>query len=189
MMEGTAGEGSSRRSCKLERKTIEKNRRILMKTLCFKLVSLIPDHHFKPPKELLSQQDQLEQATTYIKLLAARVEEMKRRKTQAVMTSTTANPTRSSKNNAGFMGRSKPPVVKIRELGSNLEVVLISGLCKTVMLHQVISIIEQEGAEVVNVNLSNIAGQIFHTIHAQVKVSRVGVDSTRIRVRIQELIS
>ncbi|KAK4402386.1 Transcription factor [Sesamum angolense] len=189
MMEGTAGEGSSgRSSSKLERKTIEKNRRILMKTLCFKLVSLIPDHHFNPPKELLSQQDQLEQATSYIKLLAERVEEMKRRKTQAVMTSG-ANPTMSAKNSAGIMGGSKSPVLKIRELGSNLQVVLISDLCKTVMLHQVISILEQEGAEVVNVNLSNVAGQIFHTIHAQVKVSRVGVDSTRIRVRIQELIS
>ncbi|KAK4427146.1 Transcription factor [Sesamum alatum] len=184
-MEG-AGEGSSGR-CKLERKTIEKNRRILMKTLCFKLVSLIPDHHFKPPKELLSQQDQLEQATSYIKLLAERVEEMKRR-TQAVMISN-ANPSTSNKINTRIMRGSKSPVLKIRELGSNLEVVLISGLWKNFMLHQVISILEQEGAEVVNVNVSSIDGQIFHTIHAQVKVSRVGVDSSRIRVRIQELIS
>ncbi|KAL0285198.1 UNVERIFIED_CONTAM: Transcription factor [Sesamum angustifolium] len=57
------------------------------------------------------------------------------------------------------------------------------------MLHQIISILEQEGAEVVNVNFSNIGDQIFHTIHAQVKVPRVGVDISGIRLRIQELIS
>ena len=35
---------------KLERKTIEKNRRIRMKSLSFKLVSIIPDRHFSQPK-------------------------------------------------------------------------------------------------------------------------------------------
>ncbi|KAK4427150.1 Transcription factor [Sesamum alatum] len=185
-MEG-AGEGSSGRSCKLEKKTIEKNRRIKMKSLCVKLVSLIPDHHFKQLKEL-SQQDQLEQATSYIKSLSERVEELRRRKTQGVMMSS-ADPTTSNKTSTGIMGGSKLPILEIRELGSNLEVVLISGLCKNFMLHQVISILEQEGAEVVNANLSNIDGLIIHTIHAQVKVSRIGVDGSRIRARIQELIS
>ncbi|KAK4427148.1 Transcription factor [Sesamum alatum] len=186
-MEG-AGEGSSGRSCKLERKTIEKNRRVRMKNLCCKLVSLIPDHHFKQPKESLSLQDQVEQSTSYIKGLSGRVEELRGRKTQGVMMSS-ADPTTSNKTSTGIMGGSKLPVLEIRELGSNLEVVLISGLCKNFMLHQVISILEQEGAEVVSVNFSNIDGQIIHTIHAQVKVSRFGVDTSGVRMRIQELIS
>lgn len=38
---------------KIERKIIEKDRRIMMKSLCFKLVSLIPNHHFKTPKVLI----------------------------------------------------------------------------------------------------------------------------------------
>ncbi|KAL2253969.1 UNVERIFIED_CONTAM: Transcription factor [Sesamum indicum] len=130
--------------------------------------------------EELSQKDQVEQATTYIKLLTQRVEEMRRRKSQALMTASAST---------SIMGGSKLPVLEIRELGSNLEVVLISGLCKTFMLHQIISILQEEGAEVVNVNVSNIAGQTFHTIHAQVKVPRVGVDTSGIRMRIQELIS
>ncbi|KAL0385059.1 UNVERIFIED_CONTAM: Transcription factor [Sesamum radiatum] len=89
-----------------------------------------------------------------------------------------------SSGGSGSMGGSKLPVVEVRELGSNLEVVLISsGLCKTVMLHQIVSILEQEGAEVVNVNFSNMGAHIFHTIHAQVKVPRVGVDTSGIRTR------
>ncbi|KAL0357572.1 UNVERIFIED_CONTAM: Transcription factor [Sesamum calycinum] len=126
-------------------------------------------------------QDQVEEATTYIKLLTQRVEEMRRRRSQALMTASG-----SGSGSGSSMGGS---VVEVREFGSNLEVVLISGLCKTFMLHQIISILEQEGAEVVNVNISNIGDQIFHTIHAQVKVPRVGVDTLGIRMRIQELIS
>ncbi|KAL0421812.1 UNVERIFIED_CONTAM: Transcription factor [Sesamum latifolium] len=134
--------------------------------------------------EELSQRDQVEEATAYIKLLTQRVEEMKRRKSEALMRST------ASASSGGSMGGSKLPVLKVRELaGSNLEVVLISGLCKTFMLHQIISILQQEGAEVVDVNISNIGAQIFHTILAQVKVPRIGVNTSRIRMRIQELIS
>ncbi|KAL0364592.1 UNVERIFIED_CONTAM: hypothetical protein Sangu_0556800, partial [Sesamum angustifolium] len=106
-------------------------------------------------------QDQVEEATTYIKLLTQRVEEMRRRRSQALMT---ASGSGSGSGSSSSMGGS---VVEVREFGSNLEVVLISGPCKTFMLHQIISILEQEGAEVVNVNFSNIGDQIFHTIHAQ----------------------
>ncbi|KAL0385060.1 UNVERIFIED_CONTAM: Transcription factor [Sesamum radiatum] len=111
--------------------------------------------------EKLSVQDQVEDATAYIKQLTQRIEEMRKRKSEALMT--------ASGSSGGSMGGSKLPDVEVRELGSNLEVVLISsGLCKTVMLHQIVSILEQEGAEVVNVNFSNMGAHIFHTIHAQV---------------------
>ncbi|KAI3464070.1 hypothetical protein Pfo_020733 [Paulownia fortunei] len=173
--------GESSSGNKLERKTIEKNRRIRMKGLCYKLVSLIPADHFKPAKVY-----QLEQAAGYIKLLRERIEELRRRKTQALMnTDSTIDIT----SNAVTMSGSNLPILKIRDLNSSLEVVLISGLRKNFMLHQVISILEQEGAEVVSVSLSTIGDKIFHTLHAQVKVSRLGVDTSRICERIQELIS
>ncbi|KAI3464229.1 hypothetical protein Pfo_020892 [Paulownia fortunei] len=171
---------------KLERKTIEKNRRIEMKGLCSKLVSIIPADHFNPEKEFLSQQDQLEQAAGYIKILRERVEELRRRKTQALMNT---DPTIDVTNNAPPIGGSNLPILRIRDLNSSLEVVLISGLRKNFVLHQVISILEQEGTEAVTVSLSTIGDKIFHTLHAQVKDSRVGVDTSRIGDRIQELIS
>ncbi|KAI3464068.1 hypothetical protein Pfo_020731 [Paulownia fortunei] len=171
---------------KLERKTIEKNRRIEMKGLCSRLVSIIPADHFNPAKEFLSQQDQLEQAAGYIKILRERVEELRRRKTQALMNT---DPTIDVTNNTPTIGGSNLPILRIRDLNSSLEVVLISGLQINFVLHQVISILEQEGTEVVTVSLSTIGDKIFHTLHAQVKDSRVGVDTSRIGERIQELIS
>ncbi|XP_031120621.1 transcription factor bHLH162-like [Ipomoea triloba] len=65
---------------KPDRKTVERKRRIHMKYLCGKLVSLIPPHHFYPSKESVSQQDQLDQAATYIKALRERVEKLEKMK-------------------------------------------------------------------------------------------------------------
>ncbi|KAI3454514.1 hypothetical protein Pfo_011177 [Paulownia fortunei] len=173
---------------KLERKTIEKNRRTHMKGLCFKLVSLIPPQHFKPSKEFLSQLDQLEQAAAYIQQLTARVEEL-RRKTQALRRTGDATNDSPTKGPPIIISNLDLPVLKIRDLGSCLEVILISGLRKNFMLHQVISILEEEGAEVVTATLSNTDDKIFHTLHAQVKLARVGVETSRICGRLNELIS
>jgi hypothetical protein len=43
-------EKSNSETSKLDRKTVEKNRRVHMKDLCFKLASLVPHHFFKPSK-------------------------------------------------------------------------------------------------------------------------------------------
>ncbi|KAH6757031.1 hypothetical protein C2S52_022017 [Perilla frutescens var. hirtella] len=167
---------------KLERKTIEKNRRIMMKCLCFKMVSLIPPHHFNPPKELLSQQDQIEQAAGYIEKLSARVKKLRRRKAEALrLISDSKTVIRSS--------GSKLPVVKLRDLGnSSLEVVVITGFpTRKITLPRLVRVIEEEGAEVVTASLSHIADKIFHTLHARAKLARVGVDISRICGRLEEL--
>ncbi|KAL8457749.1 hypothetical protein ACS0TY_035569 [Phlomoides rotata] len=149
---------------KIERKTIEKNRRSEMKYLCFKLVSLIPSHHFNPQKEILSQQDQIGEAADYIKKLSARIEELKKAKSQLA-----SSMMGTGTNNTSKRGHMLLPVVRVRELGSSLEVVLISGLEKKIKVHQVIRLLEEEGTEVVNVSLSNTGDKIFHTLHAQVR--------------------
>ncbi|KAH6781500.1 hypothetical protein C2S51_006793 [Perilla frutescens var. frutescens] len=167
---------------KLERKTVEKNRRIRMKSLGFKLVSIIPDHHLRQPKEFLSHLDQIDEAAAYIKILREKIEEMKRRKEQLLINSGATN---CVPNNVVGL---KSPILTVKELGSDLEVVLISGLINNnFMISEVISIIQQEAAEVLTVNISRIGDNIFHTLHAQVKISRVGVDTSRISDRIQEL--
>ncbi|XP_047961656.1 transcription factor bHLH162-like, partial [Salvia hispanica] len=104
---------------KLERKTIEKNRRIRMKALSFKLVSIIPDRHFSQPKEFLSRQDQIDEAAAYIKILTERIEALIRRKAQLI--------NHGAKTNYVARTSSKPPILTVRELGYGVEVVLISG--------------------------------------------------------------
>ncbi|KAL2321851.1 hypothetical protein Fmac_026230 [Flemingia macrophylla] len=175
---------TTRDSSKLDRKTIERNRRIHMKTLCFKLVSTIPSKYLKPTKDMLSQQDQLDLAATYIKHLRERVEKLKGEKEQAM------NMIGSNQNkNRIFNIGSELPLLEIKDLGSSIEVMLISGLNKNFMLYEVISVLEEEGAEVVTATFSTVADKIFYTLHAQVKILRVGVETARVYQRLQELIT
>lgn len=174
---------------KLDRKTVERNRRIHMKGLCFKLTSLVPPHHFQP-----SKQEQLDQVATYIKQLKERVDELKARKATAMgnnnnMISGTKNnnnnrETTSSMSEEYF----KFPVVELRDLGSSLEVTLITGLMKNFMLCEVINVLQEEGAEVVSASISTMGDKVFHSLHAQVKVCRIGVETSRVYQRLQDLV-
>ncbi|XP_077211832.1 transcription factor bHLH162-like [Tasmannia lanceolata] len=169
----------SQSSAKLERKTVEKNRRIHMKSLCFKLVNLIPNRH---SMEALSQQDQLEQATLYIKKLRERIEELKEKKMKLNIEGISEN------FRGGMMTSLRLPVIEVKDSGSSLEVVLITGLQKRFMLSDIIGVLEEEGANVVNANFSNVGDKVFHIIHSRVTSSRVGFESARVYERLKELV-
>ncbi|KAG5049844.1 hypothetical protein AAZX31_04G165900 [Glycine max] len=174
---------TSTESSKLDRKTIEKNRRIHMKSLCHQLSSLIPPN-LKPAKSklMLGQRDQLDLAARYIKHMNERIEKLKRQKEQVMSN----NDDRKMFNNNV---ESKLPIVELRDLGSSIEVMLVSGLNKAFMLYEVISVLEEEGAEVVTASFSTVGDKIFYVVHAQVKISRVGVETTRAYNRLQEFIA
>ncbi|XP_017216185.1 transcription factor bHLH162 [Daucus carota subsp. sativus] len=178
-----ASPGSATRS-KLDRKTVERNRRIHMKGLCLRLTSLVPPHYFNPSRELLSQQAQLDQTAAYIKELKERIDELKVKK--QLLTPMSSSSHTSSPASSSFI----VPVVELRELGSsNIEVVVVSGLAKNFRLCDVISVLQEEGTDVISINVSSVGDRVFHTLHAQVKVCRVGVDITRVWQRLQELMS
>ncbi|XP_044484977.1 transcription factor bHLH162-like [Mangifera indica] len=174
----------SDQSSKLDRKVIERNRRNHMKTLCFKLASLLPSQHTKTSKDMLSQQDQLDLAAAYIKQLRDRIEKLKEMREEATKSTKTSNSNITDTTNIGL----RLPLVELREVGPTIEVVLITGLQKNFMLYEVISILEEEGAEVVNASFSTLGDKLFHSIHAQVKISRVGVETSRVCQRLQELV-
>ncbi|XP_021826075.1 transcription factor bHLH162-like [Prunus avium] len=185
-MKKCSGESSS----KLDRKIVERNRRIHMKGLCFKLASLIPSQHSKGPnsKDTLSQQNQLDLASSYIKQLRERIENLKEMKEKATRSQLgiDANSTINADN--AMMVRSRLPVLELRDSGSSIEVMLISGLNKNFMLYEVISVLEEEGAEVVSASFSTVGDKVFHSLHAQVKFSRVGVETSTVWQRLQDLI-
>ncbi|RWR82002.1 transcription factor bHLH162-like protein [Cinnamomum micranthum f. kanehirae] len=167
-------------SSKLERKTLEKNRRMNMKSLCFKLSSLTPSDS---PKMALSMPDKLEQATEYIRNLQENIEALKKKRDLA------SHIVETSKDvTDGMMIGFRLPVIEVRESGSAVEVLLITGLKKNFMLCNVISIIEEEGAQVVNASFSCTADMVFHIIHSQVTSSRVGFGSARVHERLKELV-
>ncbi|CDP21802.1 unnamed protein product [Coffea canephora] len=160
---------------KLDRKTTERNRRIRMKSSILELISLVPQQ-FNPSKERLSPKDQLHRVTAYITQLRERVEKLKKMKEMLI----------SKFNTSGIPG-SGIPVVKITEIGSNLEVVLVTGLSKKFGLHEVILVLHGQGVEVVSISISTMADRIYHILHAQVKMPRIGVDTLIIYDRLQKL--
>ncbi|XP_010251287.1 PREDICTED: uncharacterized protein LOC104593222 [Nelumbo nucifera] len=171
-------------SAKLDRKIIERNRRIHMKGLCFKLASLIAKHH-NASKDASSEGDKLDldHAISYIKQLRERVEELKGRK-QFTMSIKGINTDFRDTMKIEFT----LPILELRDLGPNLEVLLVSGFDKNFLFYEVISLLEEEGAEVVNASFSCIGDKIFHTIHAQVTSSGVGMEISRVRERLKDLV-
>lgn len=116
---------------------------------------------------MLSQQDQVDQAITYIEQLKERVEVLKRRKDELVAQGTGERSRYSKK--VMTTCTLETPAVEVRELGSTLEVILISGLKKKYFtMQEVINILEEEGAQVVTAHFSTVCDKVCYTIHAQV---------------------
>ena len=115
-------------------------------------------------QDMVSQQDQLGLAATYIEHLRERVDKLKREKEEAM------NMMRSNQNNdRNFNIGTKLPLIEMRDFGSGIDVMLVSGLNKNFMLYEVIGVLEEEGAEVVAANYSTVGDKVFYTVHAQVQ--------------------
>ncbi|KAK1279341.1 hypothetical protein QJS04_geneDACA002864 [Acorus gramineus] len=155
---------------KMERKTVEKNRRIHMKSLYFKLSSLLPKN-LRKVLGALTQYDNLDQSAKYIIRLQKRIEVLKEKK-EAAMNNRKA--VAVAAGYGGVMEEKKMmeslsfPVVEIRNLDCTLEVVLISGLQSDFMFYQVLCVLEDEGVEVVNANFSFVGDKAFYIFHSQV---------------------
>ena len=63
------------------------------------------------------------------------------------------------------------PVIEVKESGNNLEVQLVIKQDQDIMLHQVIKILEEEGAEVVNASFCTSGYKLIHTLHAKVFIT------------------
>ncbi|CAD6203892.1 unnamed protein product [Miscanthus lutarioriparius] len=179
----------------MERKEIERNRRLHMKSLCLKLASLIPKEHCSNSKDAMTQLGCLDEATAYIRKLKARVEELQRNRSSAQLllsnkrgedydgavrttspgTGTATATGSSSEEEAAASGAAEEPAAVVEVWhshdGSSLEVVLISSVRRPFKLHQVVTVLEEEGAEIISVNLSVDGRRMFHTIHSRVHTS------------------
>ncbi|KAK2642138.1 hypothetical protein Ddye_023901 [Dipteronia dyeriana] len=157
---------SSSSSSRTDRKTIERNRRNQMKFLYNRLNSLVP-HQI--PMEATSLPDQLKEAANYIKRLQIKLERMKEKKDRLIMRtdrSMISETTTTAMAAQGLMMKS--PHIEIHVKGSALEVVLITGLEFQFMFSETISLLHEEGAEIVNASFSVVNDTVFHTIHSKV---------------------
>ncbi|KAI3976281.1 hypothetical protein MKX01_021823, partial [Papaver californicum] len=151
----------------------EKNRRIHMKALCFKLVSLIPpntDHQNHTYKKDSPQTDLIDQAANYIQELL-RIDELKRKK-DLLTTTSLPSTINNTKNNIDIhcgdqdIITSNVVVPSLSTCSSSntytKTVVLVTGLNKHFMYYQVITVLEEEGAEVVNASYATVSNKNFY---------------------------
>lgn len=98
----------------------------------------------------------MEQASDYITKTEERIKELKRKRDLAMGVEGINRST-----NDGMMVNSTLPIINISDSGSTLKVVLICGLNKNVMLSDVITVLEEEGPEVVSANQYFVADKVF----------------------------
>ncbi|THG08786.1 hypothetical protein TEA_016935 [Camellia sinensis var. sinensis] len=118
----------------------------------------------------------LEQATNYVVELKQNAEELKRRKVEL-----------EGDNKVGSQDE-RLPVLTIRDMDSILEVNLITGLNNNLKLHEVLSVLKEEGVEVESASYSSVGNQTFYTIHGKVLYSRIGIETSRVHERLKRLI-
>uniref|UniRef100_A0ACD5VF46 Uncharacterized protein n=1 Tax=Avena sativa TaxID=4498 RepID=A0ACD5VF46_AVESA len=206
---GGGGCGGGGCNNKMERKDVEKNRRLHMKGLCLKLSALVPPtstHHIRHyqtsaannnsshsnsnhHKDAMTQLDQLDSAAAYIKQLKGRIDELKRRKQgggAGGCSSSSASGNKASSSTTAAPAASLP-VIEVRHQDATLDVALVSEAGKPFKLHEVIAVLEQEGAEVVSASFSVVGDKIFYTLHSQALCPRIGLEADRVSQRLHGL--
>ncbi|KAI7748002.1 hypothetical protein M8C21_017398, partial [Ambrosia artemisiifolia] len=171
---------------RVDRRTIEKNRRIQMKALYSKLHSLVPH---ESSRDIISLPDQLQEAANYIKKLQIKLERMKEEKDNLMrMKNLKINPNKNITASSLMVGQQRTPQIDVREIGSSLEAILITGVDFQFLFSETIRVIHEEGFDVVNANFSIINDMVVHTIHAQIffkcpKIEQAQKNATLCQIR------
>ncbi|KAK9285045.1 hypothetical protein L1049_024229 [Liquidambar formosana] len=121
----------------------------------------------------------LDLATTHVKHLQERIEELKQTKELLK-----GDNNRTQKRTRGAIA----PVINLRNFESALEVNLIIGPDKKFMLHELISALEEEGAEVISASHCTLGDKISYTIHSQAISARIGIEPSGVDERLKKLI-
>ncbi|GMI90127.1 hypothetical protein like AT1G10586 [Hibiscus trionum] len=153
-----------------DRTSLERERRMRLRQLFSRLYSLLP-----PQPVQKSTHQVLERATVYVKQLRNRVEELKQM---------------SLRVEEECKGSWTSPVISIIELDSSLEVNLVMGWKGKFQLSDIMKILMEEGAQVVTAAANRSAGdRIIYSIHCQPISSRIGIATSRVQERLENLVS
>ncbi|XP_031737221.1 transcription factor bHLH162 isoform X2 [Cucumis sativus] len=149
------------------RKFVERNRRKEMKALFSTLNSLLPNQtSMEAPRTV---PDQLEDATNYIKELQKNIKKLKEKK-EKLMGMEEDEEAEGRRRRRGYEDETKPKLsvhVKAHQIGSSVEVFLTTGSDYHFNLQQVLRLLQDNGAEILNVNQSMFTDRVFHKITAQ----------------------
>lgn len=115
---------------------------------------------FESLQEGISRPDQIGEAIDYIKNLQIKLEKMKEKK---------HNLTDIVRSRTATMNMElKSPQFKIQQMGSVLEVVLVSGLDFHFIFNETIRVLQEEGSDIVNASYTVAENAVLHKIHCQV---------------------
>ncbi|KAI3733513.1 hypothetical protein L6452_12956 [Arctium lappa] len=167
----------------------EKQRRDRMKDLFSTLASLL---HLQP-YDRMSLPDFLDRATSTLVNWKERVEQLKGRKEE--LEKEVGSSSRSNNNmQQQQQQQQQQQVVQVMEVDFKLEANLIittttnNNKKKKVEPFQVLSVIEQGGAEITSSTFSTVGDRTYCTIHAQAFQARLGFDVELIESRLLELV-
>lgn len=121
-------------------------------------------------QEAQSIPDQVDEAVSYIKSLQGNLEKLKEKK-ESLMSSR-KRPHTCSTTSVGETSTPslRSPVMEIREMGSNLQVTLVTGLEDQSIFYDIIGILHEESAEVLSASFSVVGNSAFHVLIAQVLI-------------------
>ncbi|KAJ0250609.1 Myc-type [Hirschfeldia incana] len=167
------GEGSSL-SLREKRNIREKERRTRMKDLFCLLSS-----HVSPTRRLPVPQ-LIDEATSFMIRMKENVKFLKEKK-KALLGEEVG------KRSAG--SSSLLPKLSIHSRDSIIEMNLIIDVnMKRLMLHELMRVFEEEGAQVMTASLQNLNDRTAYTIIAQAVICRIGIDPSRIENRVRDII-
>ncbi|KAK4845797.1 hypothetical protein QYF36_009200 [Acer negundo] len=149
-----------------------------MKGLYGNLADLLPD----PQSSKLSVAEILKEATSYIQQLQRNRELLERKK--ALL----KGDDHDHKTSNIIGSSSNLPIINFTTLDSILEVNLVSALNKNFMLYEIITVLQEEGAEVVHAAHVNAGDKTIYVIKSKAISSRIGVETSRVEERLKELI-
>ncbi|XP_031111795.1 transcription factor bHLH167-like [Ipomoea triloba] len=145
----------------------EKYRREKMKRLYRRLASLVSAENSLKTSPAF---DLLDQATKYIKQLENNVNELKARK--------------------DFLQLPIEIDVNESETGETLEINIVCGPeNKKPKMHKIFQILKEEGAEVVSATNFTVDLKMYHTILCKAFTPRLGMDTIRVKERLNDFIS
>ncbi|KAK8486992.1 hypothetical protein V6N13_121360 [Hibiscus sabdariffa] len=162
-------------SSRIDRTSVERERRTRFRQLFSHLYSLLP-----PQAAQMSTQKVLERATMYVNQLRNRVQELKQKHSRL----------EEESKEMGGQPSLAFPFLSIIELDSTLEVNLITGWNAKFQLSHILKILMEEGAQVVKAAANHTAGDIImYSIHCQPISSRIGIATSRVHERLENLVS
>jgi hypothetical protein len=137
----------------------------------------------------MTQLRSLDEAAKYIKKLKERIDELRQRRSYAQAIATlkyiggVSTPTTTNSGGVGSSGleaEKKASILVVEVMqhdDSSIDVVMICNADSPVKLHEVIIVLEEEGAEIINGNHSVAGLKIFYNIHCRVRTYiRIGVN-------------